>query len=224
LGGDIDTGSLSLLARAVGLKAGKGIGYVGWHVGREFVGGVVPVDADADIFLTGEVDFDLVLEAEHTDEVIEGIHAGVFDAEVVDNQREGDKVGFVLKEGRYIGILNIVMLAKVGNEVSISDTPGDRMAVHCAVDLEENVVVRGIFVQIEFDHRLSRDVLHCDRDVLGLVELAAEVEVLDVDGCVASIGMVIAAVRDDGKLVGLYHGDIGNWGGHGAVVIASIAA
>ena len=85
-------------------------------------------------------------------------------------------------------------------------------------------VVGDVLLQVKLYHGFVRDVSYWNRTILWVLELAAEVEIFDVDSGVFGISMVIAAVRDDRELVGLYYGNVGNGGGSGTAVIASVAA
>ena len=67
------------------------------------------------------------------------------------------------------------------------------MAVHSSVDLEEDSIVGYVLLEIEFQHCFLGDIFDCDRDEVGLIELAAEILIFDVDVDVASIGAVIAS-------------------------------
>jgi hypothetical protein len=64
--------------------------------------------------------------------------------------------------------------------------------------LKEDSIVGYVLLEIEFQDCFLGDIFDCDRDEVGLIELAAEIKILDVDVNVASIGAMIVLYAKSG--------------------------
>ena len=127
-------------------------------------------------------------------EVVEAGFAGVFYAEIIYDESERYTVSRMCEKTRNVGVLVVAVRGKVCDKVGVGDAPGNRVAIHSSVDLEEDSIVGYVLLEIEFQHCFLGDIFDCDRDEVGLIELAAEIKILDVDVDVASIGAMIASV------------------------------
>ena len=75
----------------------------------------VECNCETNIGGAGPVDFDIVQELKGGDEVISALWGGIFDAEVIDNERENSTVGYMPKKA-WGGGLSVPVDCEVSDE------------------------------------------------------------------------------------------------------------
>ena len=194
-------------------------GDVAWHGDVDGAGGVVPFEGEAAIEGAGPVGGDGVLCLESVDEMLCVFGADVFDAEVVDDECESDWSSGVAEETRRVFCGGVAVLGEMFLEAVVGENAGLRKAVHAFANLDHYHVVVDEVGKCILLHDVVGNILHGDPHVFVLFHGCAEIEVLDVDGHVASAGS-----GDDTVEMEFDGGEIGGGSRDFAVVDDLVAA
>ena len=98
------------------------------------------------------------------------------------------------------------------------------MAIHSAIDTEEDVTVYDILLEVVLQENCLRDIFDVNSNPSRGREFAAEIEIFEVNRGISSIGSVVVTVRYYRVPMDFDHDDVCNRGGSRTVVGAPVAA
>lgn len=149
---------------------------------------VVPCEGEAAVEGACPINGDGVKELECVDEVLSMMFADVLDAEVVNDESEGDRAFGVGEETGSVLSGDVAVLGKVGLEASVGEYAGLWEAVHAHADFNHDHVVVDKGRKIVLVHDVGWDEFDGDPHVFELGHWRTKVKVLDVNRHVLRVG------------------------------------
>ena len=156
-----------------------------WHGDVDGAIGVVPVQGEAKELGSQNINGDLVLGTEGSNEVLEVRRVSVLDPEVINDKGKDDTVGVVFPKGRGVAYGEVAKLGEVCNKVLVGNASGLLEARHTLADLKIDPAISGLDIKVVLLDNLERDEGEGELHVFGPGHGHTIVKVLDVQGAEA---------------------------------------
>ena len=192
---------------------------VPWNGDVNSVVGIVPINGEATVAVTGPIFADDIKFFKCVHEMVGIGFVSEHDAEIVDDEAEDEVGGIMFPQARSNGDRGIAMWRKEFGEAVISNAASLGKAVHPFADLDVDVVMMDERCKLVFCHDRVGDDGDGDAHVLVLLHGRVEIEILEVGSRETGIGCGDHAIEEylDGSEIGGLGADI-------AIVLDAVAA